>query len=277
MSRDGRAPTNRPTSRSKRKGTLVASTTSQQGRSIKDSPTNLKQGWGQLSRRSKAAVVTFVAILAGWSTIKEEAVEPLVGLYTNRQPEKDESVLANVRPGMSFPSFREALQKESVAVLRDDIDVAQGNDAHVRDELFILSTVYVEAFVGSDQEVLAYTVTARGDKFPAVRLLNESVKLGTTRIADAPVLSEGVSSVAGYCGAQHGAYYEITGTNHARLFQTFAYGFTLAGEIPENTTSSPCPPKSMYDLPLVREFEADPVDGHHTIGVHIASGDYLAK
>lgn len=276
--RPGRGQANRSPSSSDQPVARRHNETGRPGQRPEEASTGLKQAWGHLSRKSKAVVVALVAILGGWSTIKEQAVDPLVGLYTNRQPGKDEAALAELRAGMSFSSFQEALKQKSIAVLGDSIRLTEDSSLPVRDELIILPTAYVEAFVDASQKVVAYTVTARGDKWPVVKLPGGPVHLGSTRVADSPIAHAGIiNRVAGHCGNQTVAYYEIGGGSHVDLFQTFAYGNTTAGSLPSGDPGSSCPPNSMLGLERASELSAETDDGRYVIETYTAPDTYLAS
>ena len=218
-----------------------------------------------------------MAVLAGWQTIKEQAILPLMGLYENRQPAMDERNLVGLRAGMLFSEFQKNLQSHSVAVLYDDIGASPEYSGPLRDELMILPTAYVEAFVDHTQKVVAYTVTARGDKMPVVKTPAGSVHPGITRLTDAPVGSAGIEAVAGVCGAHIFAFYEVTGTNNASLVQTYAYGYTDAGSHPAGYDFPGCPPDSLYDLPSDTSVDHETAESqHYIVDTYLATPDFLA-
>jgi hypothetical protein len=252
--------------------------------SARDSPqsthtpqTNISEAWKPLSRRSKTAVIALVAVLAGWNTIKDEAIDPLVGLYSSRQPGQDERNLAKLRPGMLLSELQSALGEPSFAVLDQTVQVTQGNrTVTVRDELTILDTVFVQAFVDEYQQVLAYTVTARDDSFPKVEALpGYAIRLGFTSITDIALLR--IQNVAGVCGAHIAAYYEASSAPNAELGRTIAVGSTAAGALPAGHQGPACPPRSLDALPLDTVANDLASSDQYNIELRLASPQYLEE
>lgn len=146
----------------------------------------------------------------------------------------DAKALNSLRAGELFPAFQHSLKVRPKAnVWGRPIRIkAFFGSAHISDYLFVLHTVYVEAFVGSNNSVDAYTITARtGDLSRDIMILGQHYHLGKTTLATAP-LPLGISLVAAACGAHIGAYYEISNTAEATLNQTVAVGTTSTGSLP---------------------------------------------
>ena len=97
--------------------------------------------WQHLSFKTKAFLVTLVTVLAGFGTIKNEALRPIWDIYSHRQPAYDTKRLSSLEPGILLPEFQERLDREPTAVLRRHVPMfAPGADepTTARDELFIL-------------------------------------------------------------------------------------------------------------------------------------------
>ncbi|WP_448614062.1 hypothetical protein [Modestobacter sp. URMC 112] len=238
------------------------------------------QAWHSLSRKwrtSIGTIVTLATVLATWDPINDGLIQPIVHFGENRQPARDEGILAELRAGILFSEFQRILKAQPVAILNDHIDIQSHASGPVRDEIFMLPTAYVEAFVDRNQVVVAYTVTARGDELPTVKTSAGSVHLGHTSVKDAPNGSTGVQNVAFVCGAHIEAYYEITGTNLAQQARTYAYGYTGAGGRPEGYKGPSCPPGSSDLLldPAVAEEAGE--SEHYMVDVYGATETFLQQ
>jgi hypothetical protein len=176
---------------------------------------------------------------------------------------------------MLFAQMEETLGATSITVLEADIPVGHpGSTVQARNELLILPTVYVEAFVDQDQRVLAYTVTARKqESMPTVDAGNRTFELGSTRVSEAFEQDDMVEEAAGACGARTISYYEISATSGAQLNRTIAIGTTAAGALPEDYTFPGCRPESLYGLPLASPITEDISD----VEIHQVTGEYLQQ
>lgn len=210
---------------------------------------SVRRAWRTLTLRSKIFIGVVVAVLSGWSTIKDEAVIPVADAIANQQPGKDAKSLSGLQPGMLLSQFQERLGTGSVAVIKEHIAVPLGSGTvMVRDELFVLDTVYLEAFVDDDATVLAYTITARDEDMPKFRIASGTLEFGQTFAEDRPAMPiAGTSEVAAVCGAHIGAYWEISGTSNAALNRTLAVGSTSTGFLPPDEDAA-CPPSEVEEL-----------------------------
>jgi len=149
----------------------------------------------------------------------------------------DANTLNSLKAGELFSAFQSSLKANpTVNVWGRPIQIkyAAGSTL-ISDYLFVLHTVYLEAFVGSNGTVDAYTITARTADMPqGITILGHNYDLGKTTLANAPL--DGLSLVANACGAHIVAYYEISNEDEADLDQTVAVGLTFAGSFPRNQT-----------------------------------------
>lgn len=199
--------------------------------------------WSNATKWTKA----IFAILVGLATIIVaipvilNAVRPPRTVVLS-QAAADAKKLNSLRAGELFSAFQHSL-KESPTVnvwgraARIKRDVGS---TLISDYLFVLRTVYVEAFVGSNNTVDAYTITARTSDMPqGISILGHNYDLGKMTLANAPL--DGITLVADVCAIQIGAYYEISGTDETHLLQTVAVGITGAGSVPRGYQFPACP------------------------------------
>lgn len=237
---------------------------------------NILSLWHRLKTRTKTALIALVAVLAGWSTVKQQAFDPLWEMYTHRQPHYDAKLVSGLRTGILLTQFKEDMGEDSVTVLDESIPFLFVGDRRVsaRNELFILKTFYVEAFVDDATErVIGYTVTARNSDLPeSIDVGGRTFEIGTVTFADAPLSH--VVRVAPVCGAHTAAYYEISGTSGAERDQTFAVGFTMAGATPSGFTGTVCP-EPPHDLRPAANSHSVSAGGLYVAPEYEATSKYM--
>jgi hypothetical protein len=158
----------------------------------------------------------------------------------------ESKILNSLSAGELFSAFQRALKASPKANIWGRAIRIKSNDGQpvlISDYLFVLHTVYVEAFVGGNGTVDAYTITARTPNMPqGIRILGHKYNLGRTTLANAPL--DGITLVAHTCAAHIAAYYEVSNTNEADNVQTVAVGITGAGRIPHFSAGGQFPPCS---------------------------------
>ena len=217
-------------------------------------PPHVASSWQRLSLKTKALLVALVTVLAGFGTIKNEALRPIWEMYSHRQPAYDAKVLSSLEPGIFLPEFQKRLGRESTAILRPYVPVIGpgGDPAPTRDVLFILETAFVEAFVDDTQTVRAYTITVQVPDAPSpIKVGSAVIEFGKTTIASASIGP--VDIVAGACGAHIFAYYEVSGNSNAQNAQRLAVGHTAAGYYDE-------PAEWSVDTLLCPDIDAAPYE-----------------
>jgi hypothetical protein len=181
----------------------------------------------------------------------------------------DAKTLDSLSAGELFSAFQRSLKvspKANIWGRAIRIKANSGETFLVSDYLFVLRTVYVEAFVGTNGTVVAYTITARTASMPqGITILGRTYNLGKTTLANAPL--DRITSVAHTCAAHIGAYYEISDTDEADNVQTVAVGITSAGSIPRFKTGGQFPPCS-------GPTDSLPVAAGPTLGYNRQSGMY---
>lgn len=233
--------------------------------------------WSRLSKKSKALVVALLAILSGWSVIKAQLVDPLWSAYSHRQPAHDERLISDLRAGISFAEFEKRVGEASIAVIDNEITFRRlDKPVHGRDELFLLDTVYLEAFVDDNQTVLGYTVTTRtGDTPITIDVAGREYRLNSMTAAQAEIP---VDRVVALCGAHVYSYYEVSGTSNAQLNQTTAVGLTSTGYVGEGFFPTGCPPgapSEIDSLPLYLPPDQTAMDRRYPIPQHLVTNEYL--
>jgi hypothetical protein len=215
---------------------------------------SLLDRWRRLGFKTKASLVAIVAVAAGWGTVKDNVVDPAREVWTHRQPQSDARAVSALTPGMDADAFTTVLGAEPVATIDDEVHATnyRGDLVVMEDRLYLLDTVYVEAFV-SGEEVLAFAVTTRNtDNGPGLKLLGTDITLGRTTFQDVleqnGPLANGPTFVASSCGAHTAAYYEISGSSGATLNRAIAIGVTVAGNPEADAT---CGPQALNLLPPV--------------------------
>ena len=193
--------------------------------------------WHGQTKTRKIIISTFtvlVTTLAGWGTIRDVLVDPLQSAWENRQPQHDEKVINCLDTGMQLTSFEECLNVKVFTIPRTDILVS--NELFSRDEMlservYLLDTVYVQAFVDKNYSVEAYTITARqSKKMPQnIDMINSKINFGSTRIAE---VSTNAQRVAVVNGLHIQAYYELLTPNNFSQERAMAVGMTEAGALP---------------------------------------------
>lgn len=103
----------------------------------------------------------------------------LYGLWDRRQPEHDERVLRSIFVRLDRDQFIRQVGRPPVLLLRSDIPVP--DRPPLRNEVFVLDTVFIEAFIDPSNTVQAYTVTLRTPTTVKVKLLGGEFTLGETR------------------------------------------------------------------------------------------------
>jgi hypothetical protein len=227
--------------------------------------------WRRLSKKMKALAIVVVAMVGGVTTLKSGAIDPLWSAYTHRQPHYDEVRVSDLRAGISFDQFSGRLHSSPVAVVRHDVPLRRlDKRVHARDELFILPTMYVEAFIDDEQTVQGYTVTARSRHAPlTIDVGGVQYDLNSETFGQVNLF---VDRVAEVCGAHIAAYYEVSNTSNAQANQTIAVGAGGAGPM-INPLDLTCPPAAARDLPLVPPSGTSS-DDLYVIDEHIASEAY---
>jgi hypothetical protein len=196
--------------------------------------------WRRAGGKALAGLAAVAVVLGNWDTVTEKASE-LVGLWQDRQPQKDERILASLRTGVSDAQFVKDIGAEPQAVFPPKIPLPGTDYSPVVGQLFILPTVYVEAFVDQDDQVRAYTVTARTDDLPVVQTPAGAVQLGVTGLLKA-VGDRPVHGLLSQCTTRDLAYFEVTVADGASRYQAFAFGTTVSGALPDDYSMPGCPP-----------------------------------
>jgi hypothetical protein len=211
-------------------------TTSQTGSGTpsKNPATRLHKWWSNATKWTKTvfgALAVLAAIIAAIPVIlqllptpRPAPVDPAVA---------DAKTLNSLNAGELFSAFQRTLKvspKANVWGRAIQVKVKGGEPFRISDYLFVLHTVYVEAFVGSNDTVDAYTITARTANMPQdIKILGRTYNLGKTTLGNAPL--DGITLVAHTCAAHIGAYYEVSNTDEADNVQTVAVGATSTGSI----------------------------------------------
>jgi hypothetical protein len=189
----------------------------------------------------------------------------------------DANILNSLRAGELFSAFQSSLKvSPTVNVWGRSIQIKSDfGSSLISDYLFVLHTVYVEAFVGSNGTVDAYTITARTVDMPqGIKILGYSYGLGKTTLADAPLT---IAQVAAACGAHIVAYYEISNTGEMDLNQTVAVGITLAGSLPHGYNFGYCNFGNTDSLPVTAGAPGyNPQTGYYRIEERLPTAAYLA-
>lgn len=202
--------------------------------------------WKRLNRGTKVWVGGLATALTAIGAIQTGLLDPAMNQWTHRQPHYDEQALNCLRAGMQLPALEKCVHAGAQAVPRADATDHSGQP--LTEGIYVLDTVYLQAFVDSNQSVQAYTITERAQNAPhGVRVLGHSYDFGHTTFADAPIQ---VAAVASVNGVHITAYYEISGTAEADLNQTIAIGSTDAGQFPAEL-KWPGPPPVVDGLALL--------------------------
>jgi hypothetical protein len=251
----------------------------------KNPATRLRIWWSNATRWTKA----IFAALAGLATIIAAVPVIVNALQTSKntvskstvlsRAEADANTLNSLKAGELFSAFQGSLKTSPTANVWGravQITTSNGSDL-ISDYLFILRTVYVEAFVGRNGAVDAYTITARTADMPqGINILGANYDLGNTTLANAP-LPEGIMLVADVYSAHITAYYEVSGTSEADLDQTVAVGITIAGSLPNNY-KFPNIPANTDSLALAAGAPGyNPQSGYYRIEERFATPAYLAS
>jgi hypothetical protein len=240
----------------------------------------LRSWWSNATRWTKAifsALVGLAAIIAAIPIIVHALQSP-----ANRTPSPaaaDANALNSLKAGELFSTFQSSLKTSPTAnVWGRAVQIKySGGTATISDYLFVLQTVYVEAFVGSNDAVDAYTITARRSDMPqGISILGQNYNLGKMTLANAP-LPIGVTLVADVCAAHIAAYYEVSGTDEAALDQTVAVGLTGAGSVPSGYRFPSCPFGNTDSLQVVAGAPGyNPESGYYRIEERLPTTAYLS-
>jgi hypothetical protein len=256
------------------------------GSPSKSPATKLHTRWSNATKLTKGifgALVGLAAIIAAIPVIlqllpgpKPTPVSPAVA---------DAKALNSLRAGELFPAFQRSLKvSPTVDVWGRPIRVKFGfgygfggaKTFLLSDYLFVLRTVYVEAFVGNNNTVDAYTITARTSDVPHdIMVLGQHYHLGKTTMAKGPLF--GPSYVAAACGAHIVAYYEVSGSGGVTLYQSVAVGTTSTGWLPRHYVfpSNIC--NSTDSLALAAGAPGwNPQSGYYRIEERYPTNAYLA-
>lgn len=198
-----------------------------------------KAWWENLSFVGRILSLIVVAVLglgpiSGW----------VHSWWTHRQPGFDQRAVDAITLGGTRDSLEKALDREPVSVIRRDIEAG---GTTLRDELYVLDTLYIEAFISDNDDVVALTFTSRTDDEmtvgrhyvynPATGNAEKDVPwliLGKTTFVEAERSTNGLRAMGGGCGAHILNYYEVAGFQGAS-FNNYAFGVTTAGKLKEGT------------------------------------------
>jgi hypothetical protein len=247
--------------------------------SSKNPTMRLHTWWSNATKMTKAIFGT-AAVLA---TII--AAIPVIqhALHTSRTTvlspaAADAKALNSLRAGELFPAFQHSLKvSPKVDVWGRPIRIKYlGGSALISDYLFVLHTAYVEAFVGSNDTVDAYTITARTNDVPHdIIILGQHYRLGKMTLANAPL--SGIALVAATCAAHIDAYYEVSNTGEFALDQTVAVGTTITGSLPRDSIFPGNICISTYSLALAAGAPGyNPQTGYYRIEERFPTSAYLA-
>jgi hypothetical protein len=257
--------------------------------------TVLRTWWSNATKWTKVIFGVFVGLATIIAAVPVAVPAIMHVFHTPKitslsQAAADAKTLNSLRPGELFSAFQSSLKaKPTVSVWGRAVTIkSYPGPVLITDYLFVLHTVYVEAFVGSNDAVDAYTITARtGDMPQGINILGQAYDLGKTTLDSAPL--DGIALVAGVCSAHIDAYYEISGTDEAHLDETVAVGITAAGALPPHAGFPACPPYSasaVEPLPY-RAFNSlavaagapgvNPQSGYYRIEESYPTPAYLAE
>lgn len=247
----------------------------------KNPATRLRSWWSNATKWTKAifsALVGLAAIVAAIPIIVN-AIQPSKETATSPAA-ADRNALNSLKAGELFSAFQSSLKVSPTDnVWGRAVQIKyEGGTALITDYLFALHTVYVEAFVGSNEAVDAYTITVRRSGVPeAISILGQNYNLGKMTLANAP-LPIGITLVADVCAAHIDAYYEISGADEATLEQTVAVGLTDAGSVSSGYTFPSCPFGNTDSLKVVAGAPGyNPQSGHYRIEERMPTAAYLAN
>lgn len=247
----------------------------------KNPATRLRSWWSNATKWTKAifsALVGLAAIVAAIPIIVN-AIQPSKETATSPAA-ADRNALNSLKAGELFSAFQSSLKVSPTDnVWGRAVQIKyEGGTALITDYLFVLHTVYVEAFVGSNEAVDAYTITVRRSGVPeAISILGQNYNLGKMTLANAP-LPIGITLVADVCAAHIDAYYEISGADEATLEQTVAVGLTDAGSVSSGYTFPSCPFGNTDSLKVVAGAPGyNPQSGHYRIEERMPTAAYLAN
>lgn len=180
-------------------------------------------------------VLSVLVAIGGGVVLAEPRVEVLSAA------ESEATTLNQLHAGELFTSFQATLGQHDSSLLGSELKLTQSGTNKIstlQGSIIILRTVYVVAFVDSNGTVVAYTIIARESPAPAgLHVLDGTYDLGTTPVGEAPLVN--VQQVASVCGAEFGAYFEVSDTDEAHYNQHVAVGFTSAAILPP--TGNPYP------------------------------------
>jgi hypothetical protein len=256
------------------------------GTSSKGPAKRLRTWWSNATRWTKVifgALVGLATIIAAVPVIVNALQTPRTNaLQTPRTVSPaaaDAKLLNSLKAGELFSAFQSSLKESPTGnVWGRAVQInTNAGSALISDYLFILRTVYVEAFVGSNDTVDAYTITARTPDMPqGISILGQNYDLGKMTLASAP-LPTGIALVACVFSAHITAYYEISGTGEAFLDQSVAVGFTVAGSLPRDYRP-PLPCTGTASLPVVAGAPGyNPQSGYYQIEERLPTPAYLAS
>ena len=203
-------------------------------------------------------VFTRTGVIAAALLAAAGAVGAFGGVYDRftewqetRQPASDTRLLNSLRPGVSSESFEETIGESPVATISENVMARDiSGSFRVRDDLFLLESAYVEAFIDGSNRVVAYTVTMRGEDGPTLELQGTSVELGVNTFDDVQ-LPGGVAHVAASCGGLQSSYFEFSSTSTADMNRTLVVGANTAGSgAEEKEPFVGCGPPGALDLPI---------------------------
>lgn len=192
-------------------------------------------------RLASAVIVTCGLLLSGLVAIGGGVSLAKPPIKVLSPAESEAGVLNQLHAGELFEFFQATLGQHDSSLLGSKIKIAESGTNEVstlQGRLIILRTVYVAAFVDSNATVVAYTIIARESPAPAgLHVLDGTYDLGTTPVAKAPLVN--VQQVASICGAEFGAYFEVSDTDQAHYNQHVAVGFTSAAILPPSGNPYP--------------------------------------
>ena len=241
----------------------------------------LRAWWRNANKWTKAIIaiiIAFGSVLGPLQALTGEVSRTWNRITAPSDTEVDANILNSLRTGELLSAFQQSLKTQTTAIIWRGITVKDGDTSNLLDDhLFVLKTVYIEAFVNRNDTVDAYTITARTPDMPqGINILQKQYSFGKTTLSNAPL--DGITTVADTCAAHIVAYYEVSGTNEADLRQTIAVGMTSSGAIPNGFTFPACPFANTDSFPVVSGSPGfDRKSGQYQIEERAAAAAYLAS
>lgn len=194
-----------------------------------------------------SALVAALGILAAIVSDAQKvfhAISWVPGYWREMQPAHDSRVLEQLSVRIAISESERRLESEYVTSLATNI---RSQDRDLTARLYILDTVYVEAFVDSKGQVAAYAVIARKAPLPSIQIAGNEITLGETALLNPALM--GPRYLATACGAKYAGYFEVSETAGAYGNLTFAVGASSSGYAKDETWS--CPPDVFQGQPVV--------------------------